>query len=57
MWVALAGLVGTGGLGMTDLPAAWKLPLEVVVVVATAFATWRVPNADPDAFANQYYKP
>jgi hypothetical protein len=48
MYVALVGLVAAGGLGMTDLPASWKLPLEIVAVVATAFATWRVPNTPPD---------
>lgn len=45
MYTALGGGIATGALGLTDLPAAWKLPLELVVVVATAFATWRVPNA------------
>jgi hypothetical protein len=45
MYMALAGGIGTGALGLTDLPASWKLPLELVVVAGTAFATWRVPNA------------
>lgn len=57
MWLALAGGVGTGALGLTDLPATWKLPAELVVVVATAAGVWKVKNADPAEFANQYYTP
>lgn len=44
MWTALAGGVATGALGLTDLPASWKLPLELVVVSATAAGVWKVEN-------------
>jgi hypothetical protein len=47
MWVALAGGIATGGLGLADLPAQLKLPLEFVTVIATAVAVWNVKNADP----------
>ena len=57
MYMALAGGIATGGLGLTDIPGSWKLPLEIVVVVATAFATWAVPNRDPNEFESQYFDP
>lgn len=49
MYVALVGLLASAGLGVTGIPVAWKLPLALVVAGAAAFATWRVPNADPPA--------
>jgi hypothetical protein len=48
-YVALAGLLASAGLGVTGIPVTWKLPLALVVAGAAAFATWRVPNADPPA--------
>lgn len=48
MYVALAGLLASAALGVSDIPTAWKLPLSLVVAGAGAFSVWRVPNA-PEA--------
>lgn len=45
MWVALAGLLASAGLGVSGIPTAWKLPLSLVVAGAGAFAVWKVENA------------
>lgn len=45
MYVALAGLLASAGLGVTGIPLSWKLPLSLVVAGAGAFATWKVENA------------
>lgn len=45
MWVALAGLLASAGLGVSDIPTAWKLPLSLVVAGAGAFSVWKVENA------------
>lgn len=56
MYVALAGLVASGILGVSDLPTSWKLPLTIAVAIAGAFATWATPNRDPDEFSTQYFE-
>lgn len=48
MYAALIGLIGTGVIGLQDMPASWKLPLEIVVVVTGAFAVWKVENRSDD---------
>lgn len=48
MYVALAGLIASGVLGVTDIPVTWKLPLALAVAVAGAFATWATPNRPAD---------
>lgn len=49
-YVALAGLIAQGLAAEADfLPAAWQWVVRAVLVVAAAFAVWRVPNADPPA--------
>jgi len=51
-YVALAGGVATGLLGVYAADSPVGQVCTVVAVVATAFATWRTPNAQkpaPDA--------
>lgn len=54
MYAALVGLIGAGVIGLQDMPVSWKLPLEIVVVVAGAVVTWAIPNKNssgsPDDF-------
>lgn len=45
MYVALAGLLASAGLGVSGIPMSWKLPFALVVAGAGAFATWKVENA------------
>lgn len=47
-YVALAGLIASGVLGVAGIPVAWKLPLAVVVAGAGAFAVWKVENRSDD---------
>lgn len=49
-YAALVGLIGAGVIGLQDMPTSWKLPLEIVVIVAGAVTTWAIPNKteDPD---------
>lgn len=54
MWVALVGLVAAGVAGVTDLPAAWKVPLAIVIAVAGAFAVWKVENVPAEPPAPQW---
>lgn len=46
MYMALAGLLAAGALGVTGIPTGWKVVLQLVVAAAGAFAVWKVPNAD-----------
>jgi hypothetical protein len=48
MYVALAGLIAAGVVGVPDIPLWAKLPLQVVIAVAGAFAVWKVENKDPE---------
>lgn len=56
MYVALAGLLASGVLGVSGLPVSWKLPLAIVIAVAGAFGTWATPNRDPKEFETQYFE-
>lgn len=49
MYVALVGLIAAGVAGVPDIPLAWKLPLEIVIAIVSAFAVWKVENKTPDA--------
>lgn len=48
MYVALIGLVAAGVAGVPDIPLGWKIPLQVVIAVAGAFAVWKVENKSDD---------
>lgn len=48
MYMALAGLIASGVLGVTGIPLAWKVPLAIIVAVAGAFAVWKVENKPSD---------
>jgi hypothetical protein len=47
MYMALAGLLAAGALGVTGIPVGWKVPLALVVAAAGAFGVWKVENVDP----------
>ena len=49
MYMALVGLLASGALGVSGIPAGWKVPLALVVAAAGAFAVWKIENADPPA--------
>lgn len=52
--IALAGMVATALLGLSDLPAGWKFPALVVATVASAVALFKVPNGPEPRLAEAY---
>lgn len=48
-WVALIGAIASALLGVFTAETVVGQVLTVVVVIATAVATFAVPNADPEA--------